>query len=97
MEYGCSFLLAQKGTKDALGVAFDERHAGGSAHRRLTPKPPFTGDACLFPGHVRPAVLRQDRLVLLASAHWGLPSANISVPALYECRLLRQSQGSWAG
>ena len=42
-EGRCSFLLAQKGTKDALGVAFDERYAGGSAHRRLTPKPPKYG------------------------------------------------------
>ena len=40
---GSYFLLAQKVTKDALGVAFDERYAGGSAHRRLTPKPPFYG------------------------------------------------------
>ena len=52
---GCYFLLAQKVTKDALGVAFDERYAGGSAHRRLTPKPPITGDALLGAGYVHPA------------------------------------------
>ena len=62
-----SFLTAQKGTKESLGVAFDERYAEGSAHRRLTPKPPITGDALLDDGHLHPAAPNTRPCVLFAS------------------------------
>ena len=40
---GCYFLLAQKVTKDALGVDSGERLRAAGAHSHLPPRPPFTG------------------------------------------------------
>ena len=38
---GCYFLLAQKVTKDALGVDSGERLRAAGAHSHLPPKPPY--------------------------------------------------------
>ena len=60
------------------GAAFDERHAGGGAHRRLAPDPNYGGrppgrlGISLRRAKIRPAVL-------LASAHWGLPRLKFAV------------------
>ena len=42
-----SFLYAQKGTKDALGVDSGERLRAAGAHSHLPPRPPVTGDTFL--------------------------------------------------
>ena len=56
-----------------MGDGSDERLRAAGAHSRLSPKPPLTGDALVTVRPFHPADLRQDHLVLLASAHWGLP------------------------
>jgi hypothetical protein len=70
---GCYFLIVQKVTKESLGVAFDERLRAAGAHRRLTPKPPITGDALLEDGHLRPAAPNTRLCILLAPGHRALP------------------------
>ena len=63
---GCYFARGGKVSKTPPGTAFDERLRAAGAHRRLVPGPPFTGDALLILGGKLSAVLKQDRLVLLA-------------------------------
>ena len=72
-ERRCYFLNDQKVTKESLGVAFDERLRGAGAHRRLTPKPPITGDALLGNWHFHPAAPNTRSCILLAPGHRALP------------------------
>ena len=66
---GCYFLLAQKVTKDALGVDSGERLRAAGAHSHLPPRPPVTGDAFLGTW-LKPSGGPKTRSVMpLASAH----------------------------
>ena len=70
---GCYFLNDQKVTKESLGVAFDERLRGAGAHRRLTPKPPITGDALLGNWYFHPAGKIRIGWFFLPRGHRPLP------------------------
>ena len=70
---GCSFLLAQKGTKDALGAAFGEHLRAAGAHRRLAPKPPFYGGRLSLHQAISSGGQNQVGLSFLPRGHWPLP------------------------
>ena len=59
------------------GDGSDERLRAAGAHSHLSPGPPFTGDAFLFPEHVRPAALRQDLASFLPRGHRPLPGQKL--------------------
>ena len=72
-----SFLSGQKGTKDPLGVSFDEHLACASAHRPRPPDPRLRGNALLLPWTISSGGRNQVGLSFLSRGHRPLPGLNL--------------------